>query len=118
MGLIKCKLCGYEATDGRTIHGHFMKNHYKEYKQTGCDLEKLTEGYTRTRSNVYRKKKKEDEEMAKETKILKNDKPQNLRLLNKSNRQELEAYNEGYRYYDPDEQIAYTTSEVKEEGWI
>ena len=49
---------------------------------------------------------------------LKNDRPKNLRLLNKSNKEELAAYNEGYRYLDPDEMIAYTTAEVKEEGWI
>ena len=43
MALIKCNLCGYEAADGRTIHGHMNRMHYDEYKDTGFDLEQLTE---------------------------------------------------------------------------
>lgn len=117
MALIECKLCGYEAADGRTIHGHMNRMHYEKYKATGFDLEQLTEGYTRTKSNVYRKERIK-EEMAAKKETMENQKPENLRLLNKNNAAELQAYNEGYRYIDPDDDIAYTTKEVKEEGWI
>ncbi|MBE6033878.1 MAG: hypothetical protein E7222_04175 [Clostridiales bacterium] len=120
MALIKCNLCGYEAADGRTIHGHMNRMHYDEYKATGFDLEQLTEGYKRTKSNEYRKERMKEEMGTKETKkdTTTNPKPEHLRLLNKNNGAELRAYNEGYRYIDPDDEIVYTTKEVKEEGWI
>ena len=47
-----------------------------------------------------------------------NPKPEHLRLLNKNNTAELQAYNQGYRYIDPEDDIIYTTNEIKEEGWI
>lgn len=99
------------------MHGHLNRSHYEEYKEHNFDMEQLTEGYTRRSPAENHKKRGEKKEMA-EKKDLKNDKPKNLRLLNKSRPAELEAYNEGYRYLDPDEMIAYTSAEVKEEGWI
>lgn len=124
--MIKCKLCGIEIESdgkksaGRVMHGHLNRVHYEEYKKTGFDMEQLTEGYRRKnqteRNNERSQVRKERRLMPKQE--LKNDKPKNLRLLNKSNPEELSAYNEGYRYLDPDEMIAYTREEVKEEGWI
>ena len=121
--MIRCKLCGVEKPDGRTMHGHLVRCHYDEYKNTDptFDMEQLTEGYRRknqTERNHERSLERRDRRMAKIDNELKNDRPKNLRLLNKSNAEELAAYNEGYRYLDPDEMIAYTTAEVKEEGWI
>jgi hypothetical protein len=97
--------------------------HYDEYKAAGFDMEKLTTGYVRKTQEErnHQKKKRPAEKERKpmpQKEDLKNDRPKNLRLLNKSNRHELEAYNEGYRYFDPDESIAYTRKEVEEEGWI
>lgn len=109
------------------MHGHLVRVHYDEYKETGCDMEQLTEGYRRkdqTERNQERsersrenRERKERENMSQKEEM-KNSRPKNLRLLNKSNAEELEAYNEGYRYFDPDEMIAYTREEVKEEGWV
>lgn|GEM_PF-1838294 len=112
---IKCNFCGHETIDdGRIMHGHMMNNHQKEYKEVDCDLEKVTTGYKRKPKKEYleiRKKKK------KELPLIEL-RPINLRLLNKSKQIELDAYNEGYRYIDPDTMIAYTLEEVKEEGWL
>lgn len=121
MSSIKCNLCDIEKPDGRTMHGHLNRVHYDEYKETGFDMEKLTTGYTRkTQAERYHEKpknRKEEKPMAQKEEF-KNDRPKNLRLLNKSVPAELAAYNEGHRYLDPDEMIAYTAAEVKEEGWI
>lgn len=121
MSSIKCNLCGTEKPDGRTMHGHLNRMHYDEYKAAGFDMEKLTTGYIRKtqeeRNHKKRSAGKENKPMPQKD-DLKNDRPKNLRLLNKANREELAAYNEGYRYLDPDEMIAYTKKEVEEEGWI
>lgn len=107
MAAIKCLICGYEATDGRVMHGHLMKNHEEEYRKAELDMEKLTSGYKRTRSNTAKKTKK----------ALETEKPAGLRLLNKNNKEEHSAYMCGYRYIDADENV-YTTSELKEMGVI
>lgn len=109
------------------MHGHINRQHYDQYKAAGFNMEQLTEGYKRksqaernneksgkSRQNSEREEKKD----MSQKEDLKNARPKNLRLLNKSSRQELDAYNEGYRYFDPDERIAYTKKEVEEEGWI
>ena len=104
MALIKCKFCGYEATDGRVMHGHLMKNHEEEYREFGLDMEKCCTGYKRTKSNSNKRIKNAE-------------KPAGLRLLNNSDPNELEAYNQGYRYIDAAENI-YTSAELKEMGVI
>ena len=105
---IKCNICGYESESGRQMQGHMMFYHYAQYKDADCKLEDLTTGFERkTRHQVYVSRKKKA-----------GGRPENLRLLNKNNQKELEAYNEGYFYIDPDEMEAYTVDEVKEKGWI
>ncbi len=112
---IKCKFCGHETIDdGRIMHGHMMNNHQKEYKDANCDLEKVTTGYKRKTPKEYveiKQKKRKEIPLIEE-------RPINLRLLNKRSPVELDAYNEGYRYIDSDTMIAYTLEEVKEEGWL
>lgn len=105
--MIKCNLCGMEKKDGRQMHGHFMKSHYQEYKAAGLDLEKVTTGYIR--------KIKEETETGPP---VKNTRPESLRLLNKNDPHELEAYELSYRYFDPENSIAYTSEEIKEKGWL
>jgi hypothetical protein len=103
------------------MHGHLNRVHYDEYKATGFDMEKLTTGYVRknqTERNNERSQERKEKRLMAYKNDLQNDRPKNLRLLNKNNQVELEAYNEGYRYFDPDTRIAYTKEEVKEEGWI
>ena len=124
--MITCNICGCQKATAREMHGHLVRVHYDDYmatdKGSGAEMEQLTTGY-------IKKKKEGKEEMAEKVTEKKrkaavekdpftNDKPVKLRLLNKSNADELYAYNQGYRYLDPDEGIAYTTAEVKEEGWI
>jgi len=141
--VIKCKLCGVEKETAREMHGHMMRVHSDQYiaskseKTRGkCDLEGFTEGYKKmprksrrkvrfddqnVKQNVKSKpEKKEVQLQMTETKKteLKNDRPRNFRLLNKRNQEELQAYNEGHRYIDPEDMIAYTAAEAKEEGWI
>lgn len=121
MSLIKCNICGAEKPNGRSMHGHINRCHYDEYKAAGFDMEKLTTGYRRKSQGARNHGKSENRKDEKHMSInndLKNERPKNLRLLNKNNPEELAAYNEGYRYLDPDEMIAYTREEVKEEGWI
>lgn len=103
--MITCNLCGIEKSDGRQMHGHMMKVHPEEYAAVNNDLEKVTEGYTRASKNEPKKAEKTS-------------RPDRLRLLNKYDPDELEAYNVGYRYYDPEEDMAYMPEEIKELGWM
>jgi len=105
--MITCNLCGIEKSDGRQMHGHMMKVHPEEYAAVNNDLEQVTKGYTRA---VHREPK--------EKKAQASTRPEMLRLLNKYDPDELEAYNVGYRYYDPEEEMAYTPEEIKELRWI
>lgn len=118
--MIKCKLCGFECEGGRSAHGHMNRVHHKEYLEVDCDLEKVTEGYTRkkqkqyttsTSGSSYEKPKKEERSAG-------YNKPKNLRLLNKSIPEELEAYELDHKFFDPDMGIAYTTEECKKFGWL
>lgn len=109
MALIKCKLCGYEAADGRTMHGHFMKCHEKEYRENDLNMELLTDGYKRNKSNTTKRDKK--------AAAVGSDRPDGFRLLNLKDSQEAAAYKEGYRYID-NNQLVYATDEAKEKGWI
>lgn len=97
--MITCNICGVVKNDGRQMHGHMMKCHPDEYAAVEHDLEELTEGYER---GSHKKAMR----------------PAGFRLLNKKDPDELEAYEEGYRYYDPKTSIAYTIDEVKKEGWL
>ena len=81
------------------MHGHMMKVHPEEYEEVAHDLEALTDGYIR---GSYLKKLR----------------PAELRLLNQSDPAEQEAYEEGYRYFDPKTSMAYTIEEVKGKGWL
>lgn len=110
---IKCNLCGYESENGRKMHGHLMMAHHDEYKAENYNIEKFTTGFKRKEFPAVKVKKKP----AKEIPLIE-ERPINLRLLNKSKQIELDAYNEGHRYIDPDTMIAYTLEEVKEEGWL
>lgn len=97
--MITCNICGVVKKDGRQMHGHMMKCHPEEYAAANNDLEKVTDGYVRG----FKKSVK---------------RPAGLRLLNKKDPDELEAYNEGHRYFDPKTNIAYTIEEVEKEGWL
>ena len=35
--MFKCRFCGREYKDRRSIHGHLMTSHREEYYQNGCD---------------------------------------------------------------------------------
>ena len=90
------------------MHGHMMKVHPEEYAAVNNDLEKVTEGYTRAVKN-------EPKEKATKTST----RPEQLRLLNKNDPDELKGHiTLGYRYYDPEEEMAYMPEEIKELRWI
>ena len=97
--MITCNFCGAIKTDGRQMHGHMMKMHPDEYAAANHDLEKVTSGYER---NSHKK----------------SERPALLRLLNKLDVDEYEAWQEGFRYLDPKTMNAYTVEEVKAEGWL
>jgi hypothetical protein len=113
--VIKCNFCGSEFEKGRAAHMHMMRMHYNDYKKYDCDLEKVSEGYIRKKVKSYPNAAGARKE---EPKVVESDRPKRLRLLNKLNPEELEAYQAGYRYFDPESELAFTTEECQEEGWI
>ncbi len=108
--MIKCLLCKKEFENGRSAHQHMNRVHYEDYQTAGFDLEKMTEGYKR---RISHKKKSNDPDD-----LSFSERPAGLRPLNKSNPAEYEAYISGYRFYDPDSDLAFTLEEMKEEDWI
>lgn len=110
--MIRCKLCGKEFEGGRSAHSHMNRMHHAEYKAADCDLEAMTEGYTRKkqRYNGSSKAPEKNEELS--------ERPAGLRPLRKTDPYELEAYRQGCRYYDPESGLAFTIEEMQEEGWI
>ena len=113
--MIKCKICGVEKETARSMHGHLIRMHEQEYKESNYDMEKLTDGYVRNQRQEERRKNMSKETKKKETET---PRPAGLRLLRRFDRVEAAAYDEGYRYYDPTNDTAYTTEECQEMGWI
>lgn len=102
--MIECNVCGKEFENARAFHGHLIRWHAEEYKESENDDH-----------SFYVK----EIEMAEKKKAAKQDpdKPKGFRLLKRADADENEAYKAGYRYID-DEENCYTHEEAKEEGWI
>jgi len=110
--VIKCKLCAKEFEGGRSAHSHMNRMHYAEYEKANFDLEAMTEGYARKKRkyNGSSKAPEKDPELS--------ERPAGLRPLRKTDPYELEAYRQGYRYFDPESGLAFSIEEMQKEGWI
>ena len=121
--MIKCNFCDKEFEGGRAAHCHMNQKHHDEYAAVDFNLEEVTTGYMRKKPKVFKtkvtgEKKEEPEEMEKPNITEVSDRPKKLRLLNKMVAAELDVYRAGYRYYDPESELAFTTEECQSEGWI
>ena len=94
--MFRCRFCGREYKDRRSIHGHLMTSHREAYYQNGCDDSAMIEEVTE---------------------LVPGERPVGFRLLNRKNADENFAYAEGYRFIDAEENV-YTTDDAKEMGWI
>lgn len=95
--MFRCRFCGREYKDRRSIHGHLMTSHREEYYKHGCiDADMIDE--------------LEDEELPV-------DRPVGFRLLNQKNDDERYAYSLGFRFIDAEENV-YREEIVKAMGWI
>lgn len=88
--MYKCKICGKEYEKRRSINAHMMKAHMEEYKQAGYKLENVSAEVAGGAG----------------------DKVHDLRVLNLNDSAEAEAYRQGYRFIDKDENL-YTMEEAK-----
>lgn len=92
---LRCKLCGKEFKDKRSIHGHLIRVHEEEYLRSGNN------------DGVFFEEVKENGE----------ERPAGFRLLNKHDPIECEAIAAGYMFYDGSLTV-YTEEEAREMGWI
>lgn len=105
--MIKCDLCGKTFDSRRAMHGHLLHAHYDEYKAVGCRQAELS---TVDEQRLIRYERSMGLHSS-------SDRPKGFRLLNKRNRDEWTAYQEGYRYID-DDLIVYDAAEAAAEGWV
>ena len=92
---LKCKICGKEFKDKRSIHCHLIRVHEKEYSEAENDDSKFID----------------------EVRSSGNERPAGFRLLNKYDPTEAECIKAGYMFYDGDLTV-YTREEAEEMGWI
>jgi len=104
-----CKLCGKEFESGRAFHGHLIRWHPAEYKESGNDDKSFYAGAPPARRSAPKAGKKKEKPAG--------ELPAGIRLLNRRIPEENEAYKAGYRYID-DEETVYTHEELHDEGVI
>jgi hypothetical protein len=92
-----------------------LKDHTAEYKSKGC---KLSAYGIDTKAEPGQKPaaKPKKPEAQKKSRPVKKNRPEDFRVLNRTDPDEREAYEEGYRYYSGGN--AYTGDECREKGWI
>lgn len=113
----RCSFCGYENPDGRAMHLHMLRMHPEEYQAAGRDLEEVADGYIREQKQQRKLDRKRQEEEMTQKKAAPEEQT-HIRPLNRRDPDEAAAYNDGFRYYDPETDVLYTAEEAKEEGLI
>lgn len=97
-----CKICGAEKDTRRQMHGHLMRMHQDEYRQSGFVIERMVTGAAApAQKRDYKKAAL----------------PSGFRALSSSDPEEAYAIDQGYDFIDAEEMI-YTAEEAKVEGWI
>lgn len=110
---MKCPICGKDYPKGyASLHAHMMKAHMDEYRKKGCKL--AAYGIDTKAKDQSAQPKPKDQPKGKP--IKKKEPPEDFRPLDRTDPEELAAYNEGCRYYSGG--CAYTTEECREMGWI
>lgn len=100
--MIKCALCGCEKETRRSMHGHLISKHPKEYAASNYNMDNMTDGapmraHEREAKRVQR--------------------PPLFRRLKLAMYEEAAAIEAGYEYIDADGNL-YTEEEADERGWI
>lgn len=107
----KCPLCDKEYEKIRALHGHMLKAHVEEYRAKDCKLSNFGLIYGGIRTPETRKKAEVNKGGSAGSA-----RPSDFRILNKSNSEELAAYEEGYRFLSGG--TVYSVEEAQERGWI